>query len=95
MSYHLLAEGDLDLFEMSRLVPAYRPLELFPVPGKAGDGLGIALASNDATDATVRLLSQLIQLLWSKQVAVWDLMSGQRIANATDLVDLEDRILGR
>lgn len=96
MSYNLLAEGDLDLFELSQLAAAHAPLELFPIPAEGGspDALGIALSSGDANDVTVGTLTRLIELLWSKDATVWDLMAGVRVAAPLDLSALERRILG-
>jgi hypothetical protein len=95
MAYNLIAEGDLDLFELSRLVQHFAPVEMFPIPGPGGDALGIDLPSQHADDTAARRLSELIQLLWTKQAVVHDLMAGQQIASEVDLVELEGRILAR
>jgi hypothetical protein len=34
MSYDLMVEGDLDLFELAQMASRYEPLELFPIPAE-------------------------------------------------------------
>jgi len=96
MSYNLMAEGDLDLFELSQLAARYEPLELFPIPAEASspDAIGIALPSSLVGPPALAALRAVIELLWSKEAAVFDLMTGERIATPDDADALATRITG-
>lgn len=107
MSYNLMAEGDVDLFELSQLAQRYEPLELFPIPADdlalpgpdrpnlfAPDALGIAVASSRSGPPALAALRELVELLWSKQARVYDLYSGDMIATADDLTQLLSRVGG-
>jgi len=106
MSYNLMAEGDLDLFELGQTAARYEPLELFPIPvdspwPKPGadhrvelkpDGLGIAVPSSRFGPDAVAALRALVELMWSKSAAVFDLYTGERITTPEELAEVEERI---
>lgn len=97
MSYNLMVEGDLDLFELSTISLHYLSLELFPIPAddlSPDDALGIAIPSSRATPDTVDELCDLIARLLAKQLAVHDLIAGVVIASDAALPELRARILG-
>lgn len=99
MSYNLMAEGDLDLFELGSAASRYQPLELFPIladevaakPDAQNrimlqrDALGIAVPTSRCGPEAVAALRALVKLLWSKDAAVFDLYSGRRISTPEDL----------
>jgi hypothetical protein len=108
MSYNLMAEGDLDLFELAQTASRYEPLELFPIPADeprpglgseqrvklTPDALGIAVVSSRSGPPAVAALRALIGLMWSKQASVFDLYTGTRIATEEDLSELAERVGG-
>jgi hypothetical protein len=108
MSYNLMAEGDLDLFELSHGAAQFEPLELFPIPAErsttsdldphrtalAPDALGIAIPSSRSGPEAVAALKALVEFMWAKQARVFDLYSGQEIATPADVDELSARILG-
>jgi hypothetical protein len=94
MSYNLMVEGDLDLFDLSRLVSDYPSLEIFPIPAdelSPTDAVGIAIASSRVNEATLDEVCALITQLQAKQLTVHDLMADLPV---TSLSDLRKRILG-
>ncbi len=108
MSYNLMAEGDLDLFELAQMTSRYEPLELFPIPAEvsgsafgpnhrvklAPDALGIAVVSSRSGPPAVAALRALVELMWSKQASVFDLYTGEKITTADDLAELAERVGG-
>jgi hypothetical protein len=108
MSYNLMAEGDLDFFELSRLSAQYRPLELFPVPAAnpwpkpegnhqaklEPDALGIAIPSSCAGAEAAAALRSLVEFMWSRGVKVFDLYSGEQISTPQELGEVAERIAG-
>ena len=108
MSYNLMAEGDLDLFELSQAASEYAPLELFPIPGaepwaKANenhrveleaDALGIAIPSNRSGPEAAAALRTLVELMWAKGAAVFDLLTGTQISTPEELAEIEEHIAG-
>lgn len=108
MSYNLLAEGDLDLFEWSHLAALFEPLELFPIPAEdagppaaaagvtslAPDAIGIAVPSRGVGPDAVANLGALVQLLWERDARVFDLHVGRQIATRDELDDLLLRVGG-
>jgi hypothetical protein len=95
MSYNLYAEGDLDLFALSGVAQQLEHIELFPIADDGGmDGVGIALASSQVSDAAFGELDHVISMLLASDAAVFDLMTGERIADSGDLPELHARIGG-
>ncbi|WP_394834966.1 hypothetical protein LVJ94_51550 [Pendulispora rubella] len=104
MSYNLMAEGDLDLFELAEAATQYNPLELFPIPAGASssevganhrvkfelDGLGIAIPSSRIGPEAVAALHALVKLMWSKDASVFDLQTGKPIATLKELAQVEE-----
>jgi hypothetical protein len=92
MSYNLYAEGvDLDYFELAGMAQRFERLELFPIPGPP-DALGIALPLARADDNAIAELEALIGMLLPREIAVYDLVSGDRISSVSDLEALAQRI---
>jgi hypothetical protein len=91
MSYNLIAEGDLDLFELGSAAAELAPLELFPIDREA---LGIAIPSSRAGAAAATALRALVERLWSQDAAVFDLYSGEPIATPAALAEVLQRIGG-
>jgi len=100
MSYNLMAEGDLDLFDLAEKTFDFAPLEVFPIPGEGSgaarvpDALGIAVATSRRGPDAVDALHALIELMWSKGASVYDLYTGTRIANETDIAAMATRVGG-
>ena len=98
MSYNLIAEGDLDLFDLAEKTFAFEPLEVFPIPGegrgaaRVPDALGIAVVTGRSVPAALDALHALIELMWSKGALVHDLCTGARIASEADIVAMAKRI---
>jgi hypothetical protein len=105
MSYNLMAEGDLDLFELGNAASQYEPLELFPIaaaeswvkPGAhsvelARDALGIAIPTSRCGPEAAAALRTLVERMWAKDVVVFDLYTGDRIATPEELAEVEARI---
>ena len=95
MSYNLYAEGELDLFDLSRVAQQLQCLEVFPIAGDGGpDAIGIALPSKRANDDARAELQSLIGTLVLAGATVFDLMNGTQITSAEDIEVLERRIFG-
>lgn len=108
MSFNLLAEGDLDLFELGRGAQRYAPLELFPVPADspgpglaAGDplqvepdALGIAIRSRDCGPEAVAALQALVRALWNEGARVYNLHSGEEVATPQALEEIARQVGG-
>ena len=82
MSYNLIAEGDLDLFELGLAAAELAPLELFPIDR---DALGIAIPSSRTGAPAAAALRALIERLWGQDAAVFDLYSGEPVATPAAL----------
>lgn len=107
MSYNLLAEGHLDLFELSQCASHYEPLELFPVPASAAitteaseparmtlDALGIAIPLSRAGAEAGAALRALVEFMWTQDANVFDLYTGEQISTPSELAGVLERISG-
>jgi hypothetical protein len=96
MSYNLLAEGDLDLFDWSRIALQQQRIEVFPIPSQnqAPDAIGIAIPSSRADEAALDELRVVVEQLWVQGATVHDLMEGVAVATSDDLAAVGSRLLG-
>lgn len=99
MSYNLYAEGDLDLFALSKQAQHLTLVELFPIAGDGGPtALGIAVPSiddddddDDSGDDARDELEQIVTQLLAIEATVFDLMTGEQV---TDVPTLLGRVFG-
>ena len=108
MSYNLMAEGDLDLFEFAQAASQFEPLELFPIPATdphpvehegnriklEPDAIGVAIPRARVGTDAAGALRRFVELMWVKDVNVIDLYCGKRISTPQDLAEVEERIGG-
>jgi hypothetical protein len=95
MSYNLYAEGKLDFEVLSQRARQCDRIELFPIRDAGEpDAVGIALPSSRIDDAAWAELAKLLEMLVTSKVAVFDLMTGDRIETADDLSALRERLYG-
>jgi hypothetical protein len=105
MSYNLMAEGDLDLFELAQLSERFLPLELFPIPAEISgpaasggvaklppDALGVAIPSSHVGPEAFAALRDLVPFLWQRGAEIHDLFTGTRVETPTDLEELLGRL---
>jgi hypothetical protein len=97
MSYNLVAEGELDAFDLTQMIEHFVPAELFPIPH--GDpamnlvvGLGIALPLSQRGAGAQEGLERLVNHLWSVEAKVFDLCSGGELRTDEELAEVVARV---
>jgi hypothetical protein len=95
MSYNLYAEGDVDFEALAQRARRCDRIELFPIRDDGEpDAIGIALPSSRIDDAAWQELEELLGMLVASSLAVWDLMTGERLETADDFDALRARLYG-
>ena len=85
MSYNLYAEGNLDFEVLAQRARRCDRIELFPIRDDGEpDAIGIALPSSRIDDAAWQELEELLDALVAGELAVFDLMTGDRLESVED-----------
>jgi hypothetical protein len=95
MSYNLYAEGKVDFEALAQRARQCDRIELFPIcDAGEPDAVGIALPSSRIDDAAWEELEKLLDMLVTSKLAVFDLMTGDRLETADDFDALRARLYG-